>query len=426
MGSTDISAGAALALDIGSTVIKLARLDGQGGLASQDFFARDFEAGVARQVEQILQSRAIDAAREPVLVCSSANGGLRVGIVSLSPLFSGAALRNQVLLAGANPVYLHGLDSKTGDVQRVDVLLVGGGIDGDEPGPAAGLLEAFDPALYRFGTLVYCGNRHLAAGFQQRFPAAKLIDNPLGETLSSRVGSVFETIRRAYLDDLVFKEGVSELPAPLAAAIRPTPEVVSRGFLRSVNNEGSFTIVGACLALDIGGATTDLHYTVECVDADSPVRPSTGISVARYVFADLGIVASRDTLMLQLRSHAQLYELLAAVLGGQTREVYAALREGEYEPSPQLLSYACLFLALDRFAKGRGPGLPTGDLGKAAQIILTGGAAQTLDEAVVARLLALLLPVGAPQPLVQVDRRYEIWVAGISWNEGLDSERAKP
>ena len=412
-------ADAKLALDIGSTVLKLARFDRRGGLASQEFFPRDFTVSVARQVEQILQSRAIDIARDPILVCSSANGGLRVGIVCLSPLFSGAALRNQVLLAGANPEYVLALDSKVGSTRAVDVLLVGGGIDGDDPGPAAGLLQAFDPSLYRFSTLVYCGNRHLAGAFQARFPAAKVIDNPLGETLSSRVGSVFETIRRAYLDDLIFKEGVSELPAPLVATIRPTPEVASRGFLRSVNNQGSFTIIGSCVALDIGGATTDLHYTVECVDADSLERPSSGVSVARYVFTDLGIVASHDTLMLQLRSHPQLYELLGCVLGGQTRDVYAALREGEYDPSPQLLSYACLFLALDRFAKGRGPGLPTGDLGKVAQIILTGGAAQTLDESVVCRMLALLLPAGVPMPLVQIDRRYEIWVAGISWTEGI-------
>lgn len=408
---------AALALDIGSTVVKLARLDGQGGLASQEFFPRDYGAGVARQVQQILANHGIDPACESMLVCSSANGGLRVGVVCLSPLFSGAALRNQVLLAGANPEYLHPFDNTTPDTRRVDLLLVGGGIDGEDAGPAAALLQAFDPSLYRFGALVYCGNRHLAPAFAARFAQARVIANPLGETLSSRVGSVFETIRRAYLDDLVFKEGVSELPPPLARAIRPTPEVASRGFLRSVNNQGSFAIVGSCLALDIGGATTDLHYTVECVDDDSPVLPATGVSVARYVFTDLGIVASRDTLMLQLRGHAQLYELLSVVLGGQTREVYAALREGEYEATPQLLSYACLFLALDRFAKGRGPGLPTGDLGKVAQIILTGGAAQTLDESVVGRMLKLLLPAASPPPLVQVDRRYEIWVAGITWTE---------
>jgi len=408
---------AGLALDIGSTVVKLARLDGHGGLASQEFEPRDFQAGIARQVQALLARHGVNPAVQHVRVCSSANGGLRVGIVSLSALFSGTALRNQVLLAGANPEYLHGLDHAEGDPRRVDLLLVGGGIDTDDPGPAEALLARFDPARYLFGAMVYCGNRHLAAAFAARFPQARLIDNPLGETLSSRVGSVFDTVRRAYLDDLVFKEGVSELPPELARAIRPTPEVASRGFLRSVNNQGSFTIVGACVALDIGGATTDLHYTVECVADDSPVQPSSGVSVARYVFTDLGIVASRDTLILQLRSHPQLYEFLARVLPpAQTREVYAALRDGEGLPSPQVLSYACLFIALDRFARGRGPGLPTGDLGKLAQLILTGGAAQSLDEAVIARVVTLLLPEGTPPPLVQVDRRYEIWVAGITWD----------
>jgi hypothetical protein len=407
-----------LAIDIGSTVIKLARLTEDGNLASQEFFPRDFEAGIARQVDAILKERNIDPERERILACSSANGGLRVGIVALSPLFSGAALRNQVLLAGANPEYVLPLDHKSGDPKRVDLLLVGGGIDQPDAGPAAAKLNEFDPRLYRFETLIYCGNRHLAGSFTARCPQARVIDNPLGETLSSRVGSVFEVIRRAYLDDLVFKEGISELHPSIARVIRPTPEVASRGLLRSVNNQGNFAIVGSCVVLDIGGATTDLHYTVECVAEDSPVRPASGLSVARYVFTDLGIVASRDTLILQLWSHPQLYEFLRCVVGdAQTPEVYASLREGDHLPSPSLLSYACLFLALDRFAKGRGPGLPKGVIESVAQIVLTGGAVQALQETVVTRVLDLLLPAGSALPLVQVDRRYEIWVAGITWTE---------
>ena len=433
-----------VALDIGSTVVKLARIDADGQLVAQDFFGRDFEAGIARQVTTILAQHGIDAERDAILACSSANGGLRVGIVCLSVNYSGAALRNQVLLAGANPVFVHDFDSAAGDPQgnagplpgfpdplggpdakrqvwgrseRVDLLLVGGAIDDEDAAPMAERLRRFDAARYRYAALVYCGNRFLADEFRRRYPEATVIANPLGTTLSDRVGSVFETVRRAYLDDLVFKEGVSELPSALARRIRPTPEVASRGFLRSVLNRSTFTIVGACVALDIGGATTDLHYAVEVVAEDSPQRPASGVSVARYVFTDLGIVASRDTLVLQLRAHPQLYEFMRAVLGAQVREAYAAMREGDAELSPQMLSYACLFIALDRFAKGRGPGLPTANLDSVAQLILTGGAAQTLDETVVARILALLLAPSTPAPLVQVDRQYQIWVAGITWNE---------
>jgi predicted NBD/HSP70 family sugar kinase len=101
MGSADSAAGPRprIAVDIGSTLIKIARVRGDGELQEQTLHGRDFDAGIARQVESLLDS--LGAIRDDdVLVCSSANGGLRVGVVCLTPLYSGATLRNQVLLAG--------------------------------------------------------------------------------------------------------------------------------------------------------------------------------------------------------------------------------------------------------------------------------------------------------------------------------------
>jgi len=69
-----------------------------------------------------------------------------------------------------------------------------------------------------------------------------------------------------------------------------------------------------------------------------------------------------------------------------------------------------------RFAQGRGPGLPTADLARAAQIILTGGAAQVLVEDVVARVVRSLLSDGGTKPVVLIDRRYQVWIDGITWS----------
>jgi hypothetical protein len=405
-----------IAIDIGSTVIKVGRIDDATEELSQEFIPRDYDAGVAKQVTCVLERMGIDPTADNIRVCSSANGGLRVGIVCLSKTFSGAALRNQVLLAGANPVFVHTFDDTPGDLRRVDILLVGGGIDCEDAGPLQRALDRLDVSKYQFGTLVYSGNCFLAQRFLARYAQAVVIDNPLGTRLSDAVGSVFEAVRRAYLDDLIYKEGVSELRSELHRGIRPTPEVASRGFLRAVLNKSSFRIVGACLAMDIGGATTDLHYTVEIVRDDSPSKPARGVSVARYVFTDLGIFASKDSLVLQLRSHPRLYEFLAVVQPDHVREAYSLMREGEYDPSAKLLSYGCLFLALDRFANGKGPGLPTADLGKIAQIIFTGGAAQTLEIATAERVVDILLPAGCPRPLLEVDRDYRLWIDGITWN----------
>jgi predicted NBD/HSP70 family sugar kinase len=47
---------AGVAIDIGSTVIKVAMVGDDGELLSQQFSPRDFEAGIVKQVESLLVS----------------------------------------------------------------------------------------------------------------------------------------------------------------------------------------------------------------------------------------------------------------------------------------------------------------------------------------------------------------------------------
>ena len=411
-----VSARTRIAVDIGSTVIKIARVDDRDEIVRQDFHPRDFAIGIAAQVEVLLDRLGSPANDDDVLVCSSANGGLRVGIVCVSKTFSGAALRNQVLSAGANPIYVRELDEQGPNLSPVDILIVGGGIDCDDAGPFEQRLRGFRPDDYRYGSLVYAGNTYFAESFQRLHSEATIIPNPLADNLAGRINSVMECVRRAYLDDLVYKQGVSELRSNLAHGIRPTPEIVNRGFHRAVLDSSSIKLICPCVAIDIGGATTDLHYTVEIVQEDSAVKPLAGVSVARYVFTDLGIVASRDSLLLQMRRHPRLYEFLDSVLERDVRETYRSMREGEYQPSADLLSYGCLFLAFDRFRHGAAPGLPVADLAKLAEVVLSGGAAQGLNDDVVARVMKLVVGETGGAPVILIDRDYRLWVDGITWS----------
>lgn len=402
-----------IAIDIGSTVIKVAEIDSEDQLVKQEFHERDFELGIDRQVERIFGRLPKD---NDALICSSANGGLRVGIVSLTSHFSGSVLRNQALLAGGNPVFVHDFDQDKEDLRPVDVLIVGGGIDCVDAAPLVSRLEQFRADAYRFDTLIYAGNRYLAERFEERFPEAHVVPNPLGEGLRGRTFSVWHTLREVYLDDLVHKKGISELQNGLNAAIRPTPEVVSRGFHRLVSNHSSMPTVGPCILFDIGGATTDLHYTVEMLHNDSPDRPQAGVSVARYVFTDLGVSTSSETAMRRLRAHPLGYEFLACVLDENVHDAYSSFRAGEYVPSIETLGYACLYLALHRFAHGTDPGLPVADLSRVAQIILTGGGAQLLDPSRVAKVVELFLTDVHVRLEVLIDRRYQVWVEGVTWS----------
>lgn len=403
-----------VAFDIGSTIVKVATLSPDGVVLRQELCPRDYDLGILGQVGAMIDQL---PARTRVQICSSANGGISVGIVCLSALFSGQALRNQVLAAGGNPVFVTALgDPALGtsaiDAPRVDVLMVGGGIDCAETGPMAGQLDRFDPGRFRYTTLMYAGNAALSAAFKQRFPAAVVIANPLSSDLAGSQPTVANALTAAYLDDLVYKEGVNELSSRTPEPIRATPEIVSRAFYRLVSNQSDMVLAAPCVLLDIGGATTDIHYTIELLKGDGV--PGMGRSVARYVFTDLGIFASRETAVRQLRMNPRLYDFLGAVAEGERMDIYQALREGDYEMSDRLLAYGCLFLALDRFAHGRADGLPAADLQAAVKLVITGGGAQLLDEATIANVVNLLQPKRkVSADAILVDRDYRIWVEGL-------------
>lgn len=414
-----------LLVDIGSTVIKLAVADADGRLQHQELYDRDFDAKIVDQLDGILSTNRIATNTSDLVICSSANGGLRVGIVSLTGSYSGSVFRNQALLSGANPVYVEQLGFPRPTSDRIDVLLVGGGIDIAGHEPLLARLMEFDPSSLQYGSLVYAGNRYYSDVMRERFPDVKVVANPMAAGLADLEDSVFVALRDAYLDDLVYKEGISEVAAAYRGSVFPTPQVVSLGYQRCLTEQRFPAMTGASMLIDIGGATTDFHYTTEVVRDDSESRPAPGSSIARYVFPDLGVFSSRDSTISQLRQNPRSYDFLKIVYDGDVSDYYRQLREGECELSPHLLAFACVFLGLDRFARGIGPGLPSTDLAKLNNIAFTGGAAQLLNPAKTAAIVNLFLNVPVTEQFVIIDSNYEIWVHGAVSHRQLKPSHVK-
>jgi hypothetical protein len=213
----------------------------------------------------------------------------------------------------------------------------------------------------------------------------------------------------------VHKQGISDLRKSLSKTIRPTPEVVNRGFQRIVFNFSRIEVLGPCILLDIGGATTDLHYTTDIIREDSEEKASTGSSVARYVFTDLGIVASRNSTLLQLRGHPLLYDLLVRI-STTTSENDVPSTKGRRIRTFATVTVVYLYsLPLIVSQTAVRPGFPSVDLGKAAQIILTGGAAQILNVSMASRVVDLFVR-GQGNPRILIDRCDRISVDGITWS----------
>ena len=218
-------------------------------------------------------------------------------------------------------------------------------------------------------------------------------------------------IRNLYLDDLIDKEGISGLQRFSEVPIWPTPAVVNLAFEQIARDEMKLQFPVPCLVLDIGGATTDAHFSLELVEPDGTGRLSGFRSSNRHVFTDLGVFASRESTIQRLSANDGLLEFLGAIYGPDTSRVYMDFCEGTVDEA--LLFNACFYLALDSLSR-KDDNSPCLSISKLSSVVITGGGAQRVNAEVLSRITKLLLPAtrsaGIP---VFLDQNYEIWVEGM-------------
>ncbi|MFA5849822.1 MAG: glutamate mutase L [Bacteroidales bacterium] len=402
-------------IDVGSTQIKIAEINDQGILLNQSFHTRDFSISPSDQVRSIL-SQQLKKPKE-IRICSSANGGIRVGILALTSRFSGTAARSLALGAGANVVFTHIFTEKYDKIINltVDTLIFIGGIDCEDSPILKEKILLLDLSIYNYRSLIYAGNNRLAAIFLKRFPHAMIVPNPFDVGLGVHDQSLLAYVRKLYLDDLIDKESIRDLTELSHIPILPTPGIVNIAFEMLARQKTGIIVPLPCIVIDIGGATTDVHFGVETLNLKEGMDSRFYLSSNRYVFTDLGVVASRSSTLLNLSQHIRLYEFLQVICGPLSRQVYLDIREGSI--TDEILFYGCFFLALDQLVNPVTDNVPNIDLTKLASIMITGGASKALilKKEIFSALIQLLLKQGNTLGNISViiDKQYEMWVHGI-------------
>lgn len=399
-------------IDIGSTIVKVA-FDPDNNMPSQEFHHRDYDVDIYDQISSLVGDYRSRYPNSRFRICSSANGGLRTGIVCLTERFSGSVARNLALSAGANIIFVETLgNTEENWPPRVDTLVVVGGIDCRDVQHMRTRLAALDVSRYRFQTLLYAGNRYLAEEFQRRYPAVIFVQNPLRDDLDRHYEDLLYKIRDLYLDDLIGKEGVARLQAFSEVPIWPTPAIVNLAYEQIIENKLKLRFPAPCIVFDVGGATTDMHFGLEVVERDGSGRLSAYRSCNRHVFTELGVFYSRKSTINRLSVNERLYEFLRVIYGPKASRAYADFREGNIDE--ELPFYACFFLALDSVARGDGTNVPRLNVEKINSIVVTGGASQQVNPDVLSQITTLFLPQRYEKGIkVFLDVKYEIWVEGM-------------
>lgn len=255
-----------------------------------------------------------------VAVCSSAGGGLRLAVVGHERVISAEAGRRVALSAGARVVAVHAgpLDAAGYDVlveSRPDVLLVVGGTDGGDSEVLlhnAGMLGRSQHST----PVVLAGNADVASEAAALLTAGGraviVSDNVIPRIGELHPGPARRAIRELFISHVIGGKGLSRGPRFAELVVCATPDAVLAGIevVADVlaDRPGAS---GDVMAVDIGGATTDV-YSVLSPDQDAPDQAVGTLWHGRTVEGDLGMRWSAQGVVAAARAE----RLLGAGSGG--------------------------------------------------------------------------------------------------------------
>lgn len=291
-------AGWLVCVDVGSTFTKAAAIgpDGTVLATSQHLTtaATDVLAGLDAAVGALGLGRVPDAA---ITVCSSAGGGLRLAVVGQERVISAEAGRRVALSAGARVVAVSAGPLDEAGVEGLrsacpDLLLVVGGTDG---GDTEALLHNAR-VLGRSGLVVpvvLAGNADVAGQAASLLGVRRRVVLPTANVIP-RIGVLHpgparRAIREVFIAHVIGGKGLSKGRRFAGLVVCATPDAVLAGIeVVAEVLTGQPGAHGDVMALDIGGATTDV-YSVVTPDEQAPEEAVETLWHGRSVEGDLGM-----------------------------------------------------------------------------------------------------------------------------------------
>jgi hypothetical protein len=393
-----------LLIDVGSTYMKLSSEDS----IEQKF--RDFNKTIYDDMISKFGETLENYDKEDIYICSSANGGLSTLIIGLTNSFSLKYAKNIAFNSGINiidTVLYHNIDESVVPGELLDVVIVVGGIDS--------IGGIYDEKLFdyleklNYSNIVYVGSQKDVEYLQNNIKSLVVLENIITDKLKVKEEGLKEYLTNLYQQDIVGKEDIKELYQLTANQIYPTPFVVNQSLPLI---DARFEVINPFIVVDIGGATTDIHYSKDLA-RDNMV---TNSEYDRLVFKKLGVYKSKESLIFAAKNNEFVYELLNYL------NVTENILEQDGDKALRILMQLSIFLVLCKVSTHT-PLYVTLDLHKLKSIVLTGGITKVLSyeevEEIVQFFYKKILNTTAI-PTILLDSNYDIWTLGMN---ALDDKR---
>lgn len=270
-------------IDFGSTYTKLTAIDNDareiiGTAQSPTTVETDIGNGLLNARMQ-LENTIGPITPASIRACSSAAGGLRIIVSGLVEELTTKAARLAALGGGGKILKVFSRKMTKADLEfienaKADLFILTGGTDGGEENCIRHNAQLLAESNLSCPILV-AGNRNAVddcytiltdAGKQ-----AKVCPNVLPKLDELNIRPVQDQIRSIFLSQIVHAKGLSRMESVMEDIAMPTPVSVLKALTLLANGTPETPGLGSLVAIDLGGATTDVYSIADGM----PVTPNT-------------------------------------------------------------------------------------------------------------------------------------------------------
>ena len=386
-----------LLIDVGSTYFKVSTING----VEQHF--RDFNKDIFDDLTYKCGEIIHNFHKDDIHICSSANGGLSTLIIGITNSFSLKYATNIAFNSGINiidTVLYQDIENSSIPSDLIDVVIIVGGIDS--------VNNIFDEKLFSFlnqlhySNVVYVGSQKDAALIQENIDNLVVLPNVIDNKLHIVEEHLKEYLTNLYQADIMGKEDIKHLYDITSNQIYSTPYIVNKT-LPMINSK--FAVVDPYILIDIGGATTDIHYSKDLVDDNMVIDNEYD----RLVFKKLGVFKSKESLIYSAKNNEFVYELLSHL------KVTENIFEESSEKATRILMQLAIFLVLCKVSHYRKAYVNL-KLNALNTVVFTGGITKVLLQDEIEDIVQFFYKKilnSTHNPQIIMDSNYDIWTLGL-------------
>ena len=260
-----------LTVDFGSTYTKLTAIDAAVGevVGTANAFTTietDVEIGFNNALQN-LENKIGKFEYDELLCCSSAAGGLKMVALGLVPELTAKAAKMAAASAGAKVVRTYSYEISKQEQDEIfeinpDLVLLCGGTDGGNKEVILSNAKHLCNINRNF-SIIAAGNKSASNELENIFNDSDknfvITENVMPHFNSLNTAPAKEAIKNLFIKKIVEAKGLAKIQEMTKFEIIPTPLAVLIGCELLSKGTNKTAGIGEFLAIDIGGATTDVY-----------------------------------------------------------------------------------------------------------------------------------------------------------------------